>query len=95
MPLSKDRLQRMRENEGWIVRGRKANQAWTESDARELHSCIATAVRSGSDEDAEAWEAYLEVEARPLREMAQACREAEARIRAGRREQPDTEGDVR
>lgn len=56
--------------------------AWTDLDAAEIGAAIRAAVASGDATQVEAWADYLAAEAAAMAPLAQACREAQARIRA-------------
>ena len=59
-----------------------AQGAWTTETAAQIGEEIRAALDSGDDARIQAWADYLATEAAALGPMAQACREAEARIRA-------------
>lgn len=77
-------LETMRADFALVSAERLACHDWAGEDVAELGVAIKAAVDGGDAEAVASWVDYLATEAAPLRARAQACREAEARIRAQR-----------
>jgi hypothetical protein len=75
---------RMRADFLTVTEERKARQGWNAEDVAELGVAVKAAMDAGAEEDLQAWSDYLAAEASVVRRMAQACRDAEVRIRTDR-----------
>jgi hypothetical protein len=74
----------MRKQFSQIAADRRAGQGWSDAEVDALAGEIRNAVEAGEPDQIEAWADYLAAESAALAPMAQACRNAEARIRAER-----------
>jgi hypothetical protein len=78
-------IELMRQQFAQIAEDRRAGQGWSDAEVDALAREIRSAVEAGEPDAIEAWADYLAAESAALAPMAQACREAEARIRAERK----------
>ena len=74
----------MRKQFSQIAADRRAVQGWSDAEVDALAGEIRSAVEAGEPDAIEAWADYLAAESAALAPMAQACRDAESRIRAER-----------
>lgn len=70
-----------------VTEDRKVRQGWSAEDVAELGAYVRAAVDQRDDDRISDWETYLSHEALLLHPSAQACRDAEASIRAQRKEE--------
>ena len=72
----------MRKQFAQIAEDRRAGQGWSDAEVDALAGEIRSAVEAGDPDAIQAWADYLAAESAALAPMAQACRDAEARIKA-------------